>query len=132
MSSVDPSGGTTEFDDWLVGMVRQHREFTALVILTEITEHRVVPLCSTFLHVIGDDVRWDAVRAMFAGSGRRWDGAALFPTKSSDGGLIDNVTARRRLAELEAKVREDRMILNDGHFFDVEGRRIEIAPVDDA
>ena len=39
---------------------------------------------------------------------------------------------RVRLAELEAKVIENRMVLNDGHFFDTHGRRIEIEPVVDA
>jgi hypothetical protein len=37
-----------------------------------------------------------------------------------------------RLAELEAKVTADRMILNEGHFFDGLGRRIKIEPVTDA
>jgi hypothetical protein len=112
-------------------MVRRHGEFTALVILTEIGERRVVPLCSTYLHVIGNEVDWEDIKVMFAGSGRDWHGAAFFPTKGRDGGLIDNPTARVRLAELEAKVTEDRMILNEGHFFDVEGRRIRIDPMAD-
>jgi hypothetical protein len=122
----------TEFDDWLAGMVRQHGEFTVLVILTEIGERRVVPLCSTYLHVIGDETDWEEIKVMFAGSGRNWDGASFFPTKGPNGGPIDNPTARRRLAELEAKVTEDRTVLNEGHFFDVHGRRIEIEPIADA
>jgi len=113
-------------------MLRQHGEFTALVILTEIGECHVVPLCSTFLHVMGDEVDWQAIKSMFAGSGQRWDGAAFFPTKARGGGPIDNPTARSRLSELEAKVREDRRVLNDGHFFDSLGRRIEIEPIADA
>ncbi len=122
----------TEFDAWLQSMVRQHGEFTVLVILTSIGERSVRPLCSTFMHVIGDEVDWDDVTVMFAGSGQAWDGAAFFPTKGANGGPIDNPTARARLAELEAKVTEDRMILNDGHFFDTHGRRIEIEPLSDA
>jgi hypothetical protein len=122
----------TEFDDWLTSMVREQGEFTVLVILTEITERRVMPLCSTYFHIIGDEVDWSDITVMFAGSGQTWDGAAFFPTKGPSGGPADNPTARRRLAELEAKVTEDRMILNDGHFFDVKGRRIEIAPAPDA
>ena len=55
-----------------------------------------------------------------------------FPTKANSGGPIDNPTARLRLRELEAKVTEDRMILNDGHFFDTLGRRIKIEPLADA
>ncbi len=122
----------TEFDEWLAAMVRQHGEFTVLVILTEIGERSVAPLCSTYLHVIGDEVDWEEITIMFAGSGRDWDGAAFFPTKARNGGPIDNPTARLRLAELEAKVTEDRMILNDGHFFDTLGRRIKIEPMADA
>ena len=113
-------------------MVAEHGKFTALVILAQIAERSVTPLCSTYLHVIGDEVDWDDITRMFASSGQNWDGAAFFPTKSRNGGPIDNPTARLRLAELEAKVTEDRMILNEGHFFDGLGRRIKIEPVTDA
>jgi hypothetical protein len=113
-------------------MVRQHGDFTVLVMLAEIGPRRVVPLASTYLHVIGDEVDWAEIKAMFASSGKRWDGAAFFPTKARDSGLVDKETARRRLAELEAKIKEDRMTFNEGHFFDVHGRRIEIEPLLDA
>jgi hypothetical protein len=112
--------------------VRQHGEFTALVVLTQICDRSVVPLCSTYLHVIGDEVDWNDITTMFAGSGQSWDGAAFFPTKATNGGPVDNPTARLRLAELEAKVTEDRMILNEGHFFDAQGRKIKIEPIPDA
>jgi hypothetical protein len=122
----------TEFEEWLAGMVRQHGEFTALVILAGIAERKVTPLCSTYLHIMGDDVDWEDIKLMFAGSGQSWDGAAFFPTKGPNGGPVDNPTARLRLGELEAKVSEDRMILNEGNFFDNLGRRIEIEPDSDA
>lgn len=120
---------SSEFDEWLEEMVREHGEFSVLVILTGIGERSVVPLCSTFLHVMGDEADWEEFKVMFAGSGRNWQGAAFFPTKGSDGGPIDSPTARLRLAELEAKVAANRMILNDGHFFDTKGRRIKIEPM---
>jgi hypothetical protein len=135
LSNADAQDGTgtaTEFDAWLQDMVARHGEFTVLVILAEIGERRVVPLCSTWLHVIGDEVDWADVRALFAASGRKWQGAAFFPTEARGGGPIDRATVGRRLAELEAKVIENRMVLNDGHFFDTQGRRIEIEPVVDA
>lgn len=113
-------------------MVRQQGEFTVLVVLTDIAERSVTPLCSTYFHIIGDEVGWDEVAVMLAGSGQNWKGAAFFPTKAPHGGPIDNPTARVRLAELEAKVTADRMILNDGHFFDTLGRRIKIEPEADA
>ncbi len=122
----------TEFDEWLASMVSQHGEFTVLVVLTEVGERSVVPLCSTYFHVIGDEVEWNDITTMFAGSGQNWTGAAFFPTKAAAGGPVDNPTARLRLTELEAKVTQDRMILNDGHFFDTLGRRIKIEPLADA
>jgi hypothetical protein len=125
LSTFEP----TEFDDWLAHMVREHGQFTVLVVLTRIGERGVVPLCSTYMHVIGDEVDWEEIKVMFAGSGQSWDGAAFFPTKAQSGGPVDNPTARLRLAELEAKVNQDRMVLNDGHFFDTQGRRIEIEPI---
>jgi hypothetical protein len=131
LSSADVRDGT-EFDAWLQDMVARHGEFTVLVILAEIGARSVVPLCSTYLHVLGDEVDWQGIKALFASAGRTWDGAAFFPTKAGNGGPIDRATVRVRLAELEAKVIENRMVLNDGHFFDTHGRRIEIEPVVDA
>jgi hypothetical protein len=122
----------TEFDAWLGEMVGKHGEFTVLVILAEIGERSVVPLCSTYLHVLGDEIEWKEIKALFADSGHAWDGAAFFPTKACNGGPIDQPTARQRLAELEAKVTADRMTFNEGHFFDQLGRRIEIEPIADA
>lgn len=118
----------TDFDDWLARMVREHGEFTVLVLLTDIGERSVTPLCSTYFHFLGDEVTWDDITLMFAGSGQNWKGAAFFPTKARNGGPIDNPTARLRLQELEASVIADRMLLNDGHFFDTAGRRIKIEP----
>jgi hypothetical protein len=131
LSSVDTPNGT-EFDAWLQDMVGRYGEFTVLIVLSKIGGRSVVPLCSTYLHVVGDEVDWTEIKALLAGSGRAWDGAAFFPTKGRNGGPIDTETARLRLAELEAKVIENRMVLNDGHFFDTHGRRIEIEPVVDA
>lgn len=111
-------------------MVAEHGEFTALVILVELDQGAVNPLCSTYFHVIGDEVTWDEISSMLAGSGRAWNGVAFFPTKARNGGPIDNPTARLRMRELEERVIADRMMLNDGHFFDSRGRRIEIAPED--
>jgi len=122
----------TDFEDWLATMLEQHGEFTVLVILATIAERSVTPLCSTYMHVVGDQVDWDDIKNVFAGSGRKWDGAAFFPTKAPHGGPIDNPTARQRLVELEARVAENRIFLNEGHFFDSCGRRIEVEPIEGA
>jgi hypothetical protein len=131
LSNGDITHGRTDFDDWLHFMVGQHGEFTALVILVEISERKVAPVCSTFFHVLGDEIDWNELISMFASSRQMWNGAAFFPTKGANGGPIDNPTARSRLAELEAKVRTDRMTLNEGHFFDSLGRSIAIEPIAD-
>ena len=70
----------TEFDEWLKSMVGRLGEFTVLVILADIRERSVTPLCSTYFHIIGDEVDWDEITVMFAGSGQNWKGAAFFPT----------------------------------------------------
>lgn len=122
----------TDFDRWLASMVRQQGRFTALIVLTQISGSTVAPLCSTYVHIIGDDIDWSEIALMFAGSGQRWDGAAFFPTTAANGGPIDNPTAHRRLRELEQAVIADRMVLNDGYFFDVQGRQIRVDPADGA
>jgi len=119
----------TEFDDWLVGFYKRIGQFTMLAVLTKIDERNVVPLCSTYFHVVGDEVDWDEITLMFAGSGHAWDGAAFFPTQRERGGPIDNPTARLRLRELESKVTQDRMTLNEGYFFDALGRKIKLEPI---
>jgi hypothetical protein len=133
LSSADALHDGTEFDAWLKGMVGKHGQFTVLVILAGIGERSVIPLCSTYFHVVGDEVAWSEIAAIFASSGHNWGGAAFFPTKAvPHGGPVDDRTAKSRLAEVEMKVAQDRMVLNEGHFFDVQGRRIEIEPIVDA
>ena len=44
-----------------------------------------------------------------------------------DGGLVPDELARTRLRELEAALDQDRLVLNKGEFFDVWGRRLEVA-----
>lgn len=119
----------TDFDRWLSEMHGSVGDFTALVILVDIAGTRVTPLCSTYVHVIGAEIDWSEIAVMFAGSGQDWSGAAFFPTQGRPGSPTDNPTARLRLMELEAAVTRDRMVLNDGHFFDSFGRRIKIEPV---
>ena len=118
----------TDFDRWLPEMHARTGDFTVLVILVSIEQTTVTPLASTYVHVIGDEVDWGELTVMFAGSGQNWNGAAFFPTQSNRKGPLDNPTARLRLKELETEVTRNRMVLNDGHFFDSFGRRIEIEP----
>ncbi|HLL26033.1 MAG TPA: hypothetical protein VKT73_00045 [Xanthobacteraceae bacterium] len=123
MSTSEAKAAATDFDRWIVEEFADRGAFTAFVILVEISEPAVVPLCSTYFNVIGDEIDWGEITVLFAGSGRDWDGACFFP---ADGHPLDNPTARLKLRELETRVDESRLTLNEGHFFDKWGRRLKI------
>jgi hypothetical protein len=129
VSISEQTPADNDFEQWLADAFAEFGAFTAFAILVEIGETRVTPLCSTYFNVIGDEVEWSEIVVMFAGAGREWDGAAFFPATASDGGPLDNPTARLRLRELEARIDEDRLVLNEGHFFDKWGRRLGIEEV---
>lgn len=125
-TSRQPPGAGADFERWLKDEYADEGSFTALIILVEIGETKVTPVASTFLNVIGDEVAWSDLVAMFAGSGQSWDGAAFFPRRDADGDPLDNALARIRLREVETRLADDRLVLNEGHFFDKWGRRLKI------
>ena len=129
MSTFEGTDATNDFEHWLAGEFAGRGAFTALVVLVEIGATQVTPLCSTYFNVSGDDVEWSDIVIMFAGAGRDWDGAAFFPVFAPEGGPIDNPTARLRLRELEIRIDNDRLTINDGHFFDKWGRRMTVEEV---
>jgi len=131
LSISDAGGRANDFETWLVAEFAARRSFTALVILVEIGETKVTPLSSTYLSVIGDEVGWLEILALFSGARVAWDGAAFFAVAAPEGGPLANAAARIKLRELEQQVKADRLTLNRGHFFDKQGRRlmIEEAPV---
>ena len=115
----------TDFERWLGKMLRKGH-FTALIVLVRIAEPKLEPLRSTFVHVVGDELDWGDIVMLLRGAGVSWDGAAFFPTREA-GGLVPDELARARLRELEAALDQDRLVLNKGEFFDVWGRRLEVA-----
>ncbi|HET6157050.1 MAG TPA: hypothetical protein VFE34_01785 [Dongiaceae bacterium] len=119
----------TEFETWIVEEFAERRAFTALVILVEIGETDVRPLSSTYFAVVGDDVGWPEIAALFSGAGIAWDGAAFFAISAAGGGPLDNAAARAELGELERRVKADRLTINEGHFFDKQGRRVMVEEV---
>jgi hypothetical protein len=129
LSISEQTPGATDFERWLPSAFAEMGAFTALVVLVDIEGTRVTPLCSTYFNVIGDEIAWDDIVLMFAGSGADWDGAAFFPATGAAGGPLDNPTARLRLRALEARLAEDRLVLNEGRFFDCRGRRLKIEEV---
>ncbi len=118
----------TEFDAWLKQTYGEEGAFTALVMLVKIGDLKVEPLASTFVSFIGDETRWAEIVSLFAGSGKAWDGAAFFPVLDAGGPLL-NAEARARLRTLESRVKEDRLTLNSGAFFDAWGRRMQVEEV---
>jgi hypothetical protein len=124
--STSDAGEGPGFNDWIVSEFDARGAFTALVVLVEIGERSVTPLASTFLNVIGAETGWMEILALFAGAGVKWDGASFYPVSAPHGGPLDNAAARARLREIEARVKAERLALNEGFFFDRHGRRMMV------
>lgn len=129
MSTSESNARATDFDRWIAAEFARTGAFTALAVLVEIGASTVRPLCSTYFNVIGDEVDWGEITVLFAGSGVSWNGAAFFPVVSPEGGPLANPAARARLREIESRINDDRLALNQGHFFDQWGRRLAIEEV---
>jgi hypothetical protein len=129
LSTSETPREPTDFDRWLTAEFARTGSFTALAVLVRITETKVDPLCSTYFNVIGDEIDWDEIVVLFHGAGMEWDGAAFYPLTGQGGGPLDNPTARIRLRELEARLDESRLVLNEGEFFDKWGRRLKIEEI---
>ena len=115
---------TTDFDDWLVDTFRRVGSFTMLIVLVEIGETTVSPLASSYLHVIGDETRWNDMVDTLSGAGVAWNGAAFF--QADRAGLIDDATARQRLSSLTRHLKGDLSILKNSEFFNAQGLRMRI------
>jgi hypothetical protein len=124
--STSDASEAPEFNDWIVSEFDERGAFTALVVLVEIGERSVTPLASTYLNVIGTEVDWLEIQALFAGAGVKWDGASFYPATAPEGGPLDNAAAREQLREIEERVKAERLALNDGFFFDRHGRRMMV------
>lgn len=118
-----------DFNGWVRAEFAARGAFTALVLLVKIGKRRIAPLRSTYVHVIGDELDWGAITQLFASAGVSWDGAAFFPEVARTGGPLDNAAARLRLRMLETRIDDDRLVLNEGHFFDAWGRRMRVDEV---
>jgi hypothetical protein len=126
LSTSEPREIATDFEKWLAKEFAETGKFTALVVLVDIGEAKVTPLCSTYFNVIGDEVEWNDIVLMFQGAGTDWHGASFFPVTAAHGGPLDNPTARIKLRELESRLDDDRLVLNEGAFFDKWGRSMRI------
>jgi hypothetical protein len=126
---MKPRPAATDFDAWLAARFRDDGAFTALIVLVEIGTGTVEPVASTFAHVIGDEIGWRQVVALLDGSGKKWDGVVFYGASHEGGGALANDEARRVLRQLEEQILVDRTRINAGHFFDRQGRRMQIEEV---
>lgn len=113
-----------DFEPWLKSHIGETGGFTALIVLVTIGAETVTPVASTYVHIIGDDLPWSEFSALLGRSGQKWDGVAIFSETTGNGGPIADPVARIKLRGIEQKLADDRIHINDGHFFDVWGRRM--------
>ena len=119
----------TAFDRWLGETLDREGPFTMFLILMEQATTTIVPIRSSYLHVIGPDVRWDEMVSLMGEADTAWSSVAVFAAKAKSGGPIPDVDARRRLADLQGAVIRDRMTVRRGELFDKLGRKLELSPL---
>ncbi|MBN9581815.1 MAG: hypothetical protein J0G37_09995, partial [Afipia sp.] len=65
---------------------------------------------------------------LMRGAGVAWDGVLIMPVSDERGGPLEDHRAAEELHALEDRVNENRMVVNEGHFFDTWGRRMKVEP----
>jgi hypothetical protein len=119
----------TDFEQWLSAQFRETGPFTLFIVLMRIAGDDVVPLKSSYAHLIGVDMAWREMRGLLDRAGAAWDGVAFFVGLDGGGGPLPDAAAMRKLWEVEADVTTDPLVLNRGRFFDREGRHLRIDEV---
>ena len=119
----------TAFDRWLDETLGREGPFTMFLILMEQASTTIVPVRSSYLHVIGPDIRWEEMAALLGEAEVAWSSVAVFAAKAASGGPMPDVEARGRLASLQAAVIRDRMTVRRGELFDTMGRKLELSPL---
>ncbi len=120
----------TAFDRWLAETLDREGPFTMFLILMVEAPTTIVPVRSSYLHVIGPDIDWTELAALIGGEAdTAWHNVAVFAAKARTGGPMPDVEARQRLGSLEAAVIRDRMTIRKGELFDTSGRRLDLSPM---
>ena len=119
----------TAFDRWLADTIDREGPFTLFLILMEEAPATIVPIRSSYLHVIGPDVIWADLVTLIGQADAAWHSVAVFAAKAPGGGPMPDVEANRRLAALQHAVVKDRMTIRKGELFDRMGRRLELTPL---
>jgi hypothetical protein len=119
-----------DFERWIVEQYAATKGFTALILLLALGRDKVDLISCSYVHVIGNEVRWRDMKTMLDASRRKWDAFAIFPETPPGGGPLIDLVAKARLQERIDEVTVNRMVLNDAGFFDTRGRQIRIDPVE--
>jgi hypothetical protein len=120
------------FEPWLKSAFADTGGFTALIVLVRIGEAAVTPVVSTYVHAIGDDLSWKDFSNILSQSRRKWDGVVIFCETDGGKGPVPDALARNKLRQAELRIADDRLAINDGHFFDARGRRMRIDEIEQA
>ncbi|TCL73000.1 hypothetical protein [Rhizobium sp. BK251] len=118
---------TTDFDDWIVRTYAEAGSFTMLFVLLRIGEIQVDLLRSAYLHVVGDELRWEEMAGLLESAGVAWSGAVFF--RAGHEGLVEDGAAKARLSSLVRKLNEDRSLIREGEFFNRDGLRLMIEEI---
>ncbi len=118
-----------DFELWLAAQFEETGPFTVFIVLVRIAGDEIVPLKSSYAHMIGDGMAWPEMRDLLDGARSSWDGVAFFVGLGHAGGLLPDEAATRKLKEVEADVTTDALTLNRGLFFDREGRQLRVDEV---
>lgn len=113
----------TDFDAWLEDAFARTGPFTAFIVLFNLDQGKVRPLCSTSVKIIGTEIDWEELTILLHGSGLSWDGVAIF-AEAGDDGPLDAVAARQRLQEMERQLTADSGYLRQGKLFDADGHSL--------
>ncbi len=119
----------SDFEHWLVAQFAETGAFTAFIVLLRISGSQVVPVRSSYAHLVGDDMPWHEMYRLLESARAPWDGVAFFVGLGHDGGPLPDSLATHKLKQVEADVKADPLALNRGLFFDREGRHLRVEQV---
>ena len=78
----------TDFEQWLAAQFADTGPFTIFIVLVRIADDEVVPLKSSYAHMIGDEMAWREMRGLLDRAAIAWDGVAFFVGLGQAGGPL--------------------------------------------
>ena len=84
----------TDFEQWLAAQFADTGAFTIFIVLVRIGSDKVVPVKSSYAHLIGDDMPWPGMRGLLDSARTPWDGVAFFVGLGHEGGPLPDAVAR--------------------------------------